>query len=72
MATVTVCRATPARKAERVMLHFSALPGQAFGPYPWGEAITDLTVSALLSRVDARTLVLDALAKGKATTDTGE
>ena len=45
---------------------------KAFGPYPWGEAITDLTISALLPRVEARNLVLDALATGEATAITRE
>ena len=69
--TVTVRKAAP-RRGARVTLHFSALPDREFGPYPWGEAIIDLTISALLSRVDARSLVLDALATGEATTETGE
>lgn len=69
--TVTVTRVRSYR-GERVTLEFSRLPGRVFGPYHWGEAITDLTVSALLSRLDARSLVLDALTQGTATTGTGE
>ncbi len=69
--TVTVTRVRSYR-GERVTLAFSRLPGRVFGPYYWGEAITDLTVSALLSRPAARSLVLDALAQGTATTETGE
>lgn len=66
--TVTVTKAKPYR-GERVTLAFSQLPGKTFGPYPWGEAITDLTISALLPRVDARALVLHALASGTATAE---
>lgn len=69
MSTVTVKKARP-RNGPRVTLHFSKLPGQTFGPYAWTEAVTDLTVSALLPRVEARNLVLDALIAGEATTDT--
>lgn len=69
--TVTVTRARSYR-GERVTLEFSRLPGRVFGPYYWGEAITDLTVSALLPRLAARNLVLDALTQGAATTETGE
>jgi hypothetical protein len=68
---VTVRKAKP-YKGDRVTLHFERLPDKAFGPYPWGEAITDLTVSALLPRVEARNLVLDALATGEATAITRE
>jgi hypothetical protein len=68
--TVTVRKA--GRRGERVTLHFSALPDREFGPYPWPDAVTDLTVSALLSRPAARDLVLDALATGEATAETGE
>ncbi len=67
--TVTVRKARP-RNGARVTLHFSKLPGRKFGPYPWPEAITDLTISALLPRIDARNLVFEALATGEATTDT--
>lgn len=58
---------------QQVTLHFSKLPGQDFGPYVWMDAVTDLTISALLTRIDARSLVLDALTSpdGQATTETG-
>lgn len=69
MATVTVKKARP-RKYPRVTLHFSKLPGQVFGPYLWPDAVTDLRISALLPAVEARNLVLDALATGEATTET--
>ncbi|MEU5476844.1 hypothetical protein [Streptomyces mirabilis] len=49
---------------------FSTLPGKTFGPWGMAEVIQDLTVSALLSRVDARSLVMDAAANGTATTNT--
>jgi hypothetical protein len=70
MDTVTVTKVKP-RKGPRVTLAFSKLSGQTFGPYPWGEAITDLTISALLSRVDARALVFDAIVVGSATREVG-
>ena len=41
-------------------LAFSALPGQTFGPWDFSETVRDLTVSALLSPLDARKLVLAA------------
>lgn len=53
--TVTV---TFVRK--RYRLAFSKLPGQDFGPYDFAEAIGQLHVGALLSRLDARNLVMDA------------
>lgn len=68
--TVTVKKARP-RNGPRVTLRFSRLPDQVFGPYAWTEAITDLTISALLPKVEARNLVLDALVRGEATTNTG-
>ena len=70
MKTVTVKRVKRAgtyQDVAHVTLHFSSLPDRTFGPYPWPEAVTDLTVSALLSRLDARNLVLDALAVGTMT-----
>lgn len=71
MGTVTV--ATTGRKKdgfEAVRITFSALPGKEW-VYAWPEAVTDLRVSALLSPQDSRTLVIDALAKGSATRNTG-
>lgn len=66
--TVTVRRSPRKREGhQQVVLAFSKLPGQEFGPYPWPEAVTDLTVSALLTRPAARDLVLTALADGRAT-----
>jgi len=50
---------------------FSQLPGKTFGPFPLGEMVRDLTVSALLSSRDARDLVLEASAKGRATVPVG-
>ena len=50
---------------------FDALPGQTFGPYGFAETWRDLTVSADLSNVDARNLVLDAWTDGSATRAAG-
>lgn len=66
MHTVTVTR-----KGKRFVSQFSQLPGRTFGPYDMPEMIQDLTVSALLSKLDARTLVLDAAADGSATAPMG-
>lgn len=54
------------RVGKRFRLAFSRLPGRTFGPFSMAEAIKDLRVSALLSPADARDLVLDAAAKGRA------
>ena len=51
-------------------LAFSVLHGQTFGPWEFDETVRDLTVSALLSPLDARNLVLDALERGTATSPT--
>ena len=65
MSTVTVtCKNSWYRLA------FSKLPGSEFGPYRFAEAITDLRVSALLSPIDARNLVMDATTEGTATRET--
>lgn len=53
----------------RFKVSFSLLPGRSFGPWELPETIRDLTVSALLSPLDARTLVCDAAVKGSATTE---
>jgi hypothetical protein len=53
------------------ILAFSKLPGRTYGPWLFDEAVTDLTVSALLSAVEARNLVLDAFAAGSATAEMG-
>ena len=66
MDTVTV---TCHRK--RYRLSFSKLPGRTFGPYDLRDAVTQLYVGALLERIDARTLVLDAAMNGTATTEVG-
>jgi hypothetical protein len=65
VATVTV-----RKRGQRFTSEFSALPGQKFGPWDMAEMIQDLTISALLSRIDARSLVFDAAASGSATTET--
>lgn len=48
-------------------LAFSRLPGQEFGPWRFAETVRDLRVSALLSPVDARSLVMEATTLGTAT-----
>jgi hypothetical protein len=53
--------------ANRYSLTFDALPGKAFGPYDFREAREQLYVAALLSRVEARALLLDAWTAGAAT-----
>jgi hypothetical protein len=50
---------TCARK--RYRLYFSALPGEVFGPYDFGEVRAQLETGALLSPVESRTLALEAL-----------
>lgn len=65
-ATVTV-----RKHGKRFVSEFSVLPGRTFGPWDASEMIQDLTISALLSRLDARSLVFDAAAEGSATVDTG-
>jgi hypothetical protein len=47
-------------KRKRYTLTFSKLPGRSFGPYDFTEAIGQLYVGALLSRLEARDLVMDA------------
>lgn len=66
MATVTVRKC-----GQRFRAEFSALPGRVFGPWDMAEMIQDLTISALLPRLDARTLVMEAAVKGSATAETG-
>lgn len=51
---------------------FSVLPGEVFGPYRFDEAIRELRVSALLSAMGARNLVLEASHTGNATKEIGE
>jgi len=51
----------------RYKLAFSARGGQSFGPWEFDETVRDITVSALLSPLDARNLVLTALERGTAT-----
>lgn len=69
--TVTVTRVGKTPGRYRYRLAFSKLPGREFGPYGFGEATRDLTISALLEPIDARNLVLDAAASGVATRATG-
>lgn len=73
MSTVTVtCPPTTPFGRKSYTLTFSKLPGQKFGPFGLAEAIQDLTVSALLDPLAARSLVMDAATGGSATTETGE
>jgi hypothetical protein len=51
-------------------LQFSQLPGKTFGPWGFAEIIRELTVSALLSPLAARNLVIDA-STGTATAEMG-
>lgn len=67
---VSVATVTVRKRGQRFTSEFSALPGRTFGPWDMAEMIRDLTVSALLSRYDARNLVMDAAVKGECTTET--
>lgn len=68
--TVTVTT-TQRTGLPRFTVQFSALPDQTFGPWNFTRTTRDLTISALLSPMDARNLVLDAHANGSATTPVG-
>lgn len=50
---------------------FSKLSDLSWGPFAMGETIRELTICALLSPLDARSLVFDAATNGEATTETG-
>lgn len=65
-ATVTVTRQGKLGRA-RFQIAFSALPGRTFGPWSFAQTVRDLTVSALLSPLGARNLVMEAGALGSAT-----
>lgn len=65
MRTVTVTA-----KGSRYAVSFSALPGRSFGPWEFAETVRDLRVSALLTPMEARDLVMDA-AGGSATRAVG-
>ncbi|MEV2239607.1 hypothetical protein [Micromonospora sp. NPDC049891] len=58
---------TVTRHGNRYKVTFSRFPGHTFGPWDLTETIRDLTISAGLTRVDARNLALDAAANGSAT-----
>jgi hypothetical protein len=66
LKTVTVTK-----KGKHFVSSFSPLPGRTFGPYGFAEMVRDLTVSALLSPLDARTIVCDAAVDGSATSPMG-
>lgn len=63
--TVTVTRQGKLGR-DRFQVAFSALPGRTFGPWDFARTVQDLTVSALLSPLDARDLVMEAGALGHA------
>lgn len=65
VSTVTVTRC-----GTQYTLQFSQLPGKTFGPWGFAEIIRELTVSALLSPLAARNLVIDA-STGTATAEMG-
>jgi hypothetical protein len=70
MDTVTVTRLRRGKYGLRFSISFSKLPKQDFGPYDLTEAVRDLRISALLSPIEARNLVMDAAVDGTATTET--
>lgn len=59
---------TDAAKA-RYTLTFPHLPGQAFGPYPFNEAKSQLEFACDLSMPTARGALYDAFLQGQATLD---
>ncbi|MFI1765347.1 hypothetical protein ACH41H_25275 [Streptomyces sp. NPDC020800] len=70
-ATVPDTQTVTVRKTgDRYVSEFSALPGRTFGPWDFSEMIRDLKVSALLTPLAARDLVMDAAVHGTATTTT--
>lgn len=71
MATVTVTSsAAMGSSGKEWTLEFSRLPGQKFGPYGFTEVIGQLRIAALLSPLDARNLVMDAVTQGTVTAET--
>jgi len=68
---VTVTKGRKYKGEHRYTLTFSAPPDRTFGPYDFAEAGKELYVAALLPRMDARNLVLDAFANGSATAECG-
>ncbi|WP_432091431.1 hypothetical protein [Streptomyces sp. NRRL F-5630] len=67
MHTVTVRSVGPLSR-RRFVCEYSQLPGRVFGPWDLPEMVRDLRIAALLPGLDARDLVLEASAKGSATT----
>ena len=63
-ATVTV-----RSQGDKYVCEVSQLPGQTFGPWDMPEMIQDLTISALLTPLQARDVVMDAAIHGEATTE---
>lgn len=66
MHTVTIVK-----KGQRFTVTFSQLPGRTFGPWEFAQTVRDLQVSALLSPISARDLVMDAATQGSATSEMG-
>lgn len=62
MSTVTVTK-----KGQKFTVTFSRLPAHTFRPWGFPETIRDLTISALLTPLAARDLVMDAAVQGSAT-----
>lgn len=63
---VTVTKATKQLNA-KYTVSFSVLPDRTFSPWDFVRTVHDLTISALLSPLDARNLVLDAHVNGTST-----
>jgi hypothetical protein len=51
--------------------HFSNLPSETFGPFDWKATVLVLRAGALLTPVEALSLVLGAAVNDRATTETG-
>lgn len=58
-------------KGSQYVVTFSALPDRTFGLWSFEEMVRELQVSALLSALAARDLVMDASVYGNATTSMG-
>lgn len=60
---------TITKRGKRFVITHSRLPGQKFGPFDFAEAGRELFIGMLLSRMDARNLMLDASEHGSATAE---
>lgn len=63
---------TVAKRGKRFTVSFSKLPGKTFGPWDLAEMVRDLRISALLTPLQARELVMDAAIKGSASIEVAE